>query len=349
MATELDLRHHGDRETGAGLVDLAVNVRLAEPPSWLVAVLVEQLRRLAAYPDTAAATAAVAQRHGRPANEVLVTAGGAEAFTLIARALRPGVDVRRAVVVHPQFTEPEVALTVAGHQIERVVLRAEDGFALAASAVPPDADLVVIGNPTNPTSVLHPADTLRALTRPGRVLVVDEAFMDAVPGEPQSLAAQSIQGLIVVRSLTKTWGLAGLRAGYLLASPDLVTRLADVQPPWSVSSLALAATVACCAPEALALADEDARASALDRDYLVAALSSVATVAGRPQAPFVLVRLPDGALVRNRLRECGFAVRRGDTFPGLGSDWLRIAVRGRSTTDAFIGALRGALTTRATP
>ena len=346
MATELDLRHHGDRETGAGLVDLAVNVRLAEPPPWLVAVLAEQLRRLSAYPDSAAATAAVAQRHGRPANEVLVTAGGAEAFTLIARALRPGVDVRRAVVVHPQFTEPEVALTVAGHQVERVVLRAEDGFALAASTVPPDADLVVIGNPTNPTSVLHPADTLRALARPGRVLVVDEAFMDAVPGEPQSLAAQSIQGLIVVRSLTKTWGLAGLRAGYLLASPDLVTRLADVQPPWSVSSLALAATVACCAPEALALADADARASVLDRDYLVAALSSLAAVAVRPQAPFVLVRVPDGERVRNRLRECGFAVRRGDTFPGLGRDWLRIAVRSRSTTDAFVGVLRDALMTR---
>ena len=349
MVTEPDLRHHGDRETGAGLVDLAVNVRLAGPPSWLVAVLAEQLSRLASYPDTAAATAAVGQRHGRPANEVLVTAGGAEAFTLIARALRPGVDVRRAVVVHPQFTEPEVALTVAGHQVERVLLRAEDGFALGVSAVPPDVDLVVIGNPTNPTSVLHPADTLRALARPGRVLVVDEAFMDAVPGEPQSLAAQSIQGLIVVRSLTKTWGLAGLRAGYLLASPDLVTRLADVQPPWSVSSLALAATVACCAPEALALADADARASVVDRDYLVTALSSVAAAVVRPQAPFVLVRVPDGERVRNQLRECGFAVRRGDTFPGLGSDWLRIAVRGRSTTDAFIDALRGVLTTRTAP
>ena len=111
MPGEPDLRHHGDRETGEGLVDLAVNVRRAAPPSWLTSILVEQLAGLAAYPDACAATRTVAERHGRSTSEVLVTSGGAEAFTLLARALRPGVDVRRAVVVHPQFTEPEVALS----------------------------------------------------------------------------------------------------------------------------------------------------------------------------------------------------------------------------------------------
>lgn len=339
-----ELRFHGDQETGPGLVDLAVNVRLAEPPPWLREVLADALRGLARYPDAGAATRAVAARHGRSAAEVLVTAGGAEAFTLIARALRPGVDVRRAVMVHPQFTEPEVALTVAGHPVERVLLRPEDGFALDPAAVPPEADLVVVGNPTNPTSVLHPAQALAALARPGRVLVVDEAFMDAVPGEPQSLAGWQLPGLVVVRSLTKTWGLAGLRAGYLLGPADLVRRLADVQPPWSVSSLALAATEACCDPDAVALADAAARAGVYDRDHLVASLTSVTAVAAAPSAPFVLVRVAQGQRMRVQLRERGFAVRRGDTFPGLGGDWLRIAVRDRPTTDAFVDALRAVLT-----
>ena len=57
--------------------------------------------------------------------------------------------------------------------------------------MPEEADLVVLGNPTNPTSVLHPAADLAALARPGRVLVVDEAFADTVPGEPESLAARA--------------------------------------------------------------------------------------------------------------------------------------------------------------
>src|SRR5437879_6481350 len=145
-----DLHHHGDREVGAGLVDLAVNVRLAAPPDWLRQELADSLDDLAAYPDPAAATEAVAARHGRPAGEVLVTAGAAEAFTLLARAFRG----RRAAVVHPQFTEPEAALRAAGHEVRRVVLR-PDGFVLDPALVPADADLVFAGNPTNPTSVLH--------------------------------------------------------------------------------------------------------------------------------------------------------------------------------------------------
>jgi histidinol-phosphate aminotransferase len=332
--TDFDLHHHGDREVGAGLVDLAVNVRLSRPPAWLRRELAEGLTELAAYPDPTAATNAVAARHGRSPREVLVTAGAAEAFTLLANAFTP----RHAVVVHPQFTEPEAALRAAGHAVDRVVLR--EDFRLDPALVPDDADLVVVGNPTNPTSVLHPAASLRALVRPGRVLVVDEAFLDAVPGEPESLAGQRFPGLVVIRSLTKTWGIAGLRAGYLLAEPAVVARLEAVQPPWSVSTLAARAVVACCRPAALDEAEKLARVAEGDRDFLVEGLRALGIeVAGTPRAPFVLVRHPGADEVRARLRKAGYAVRRGDTFPGLGPQWLRIAVRDRTTTAAFLETL----------
>jgi histidinol-phosphate aminotransferase len=335
------LRHHGDREVGSGLVDLAVNVRVPRPPAWLREVLAAGLDDLAAYPDASAATEAVALRHDRRPDEVLVTAGAAEAFTLLARGLRPGHEVTRAVVVHPQFTEPDVALSVAGHQVDHVVLNERDGFVLDPEAVPDDADLVVVGNPTNPTSVLHPAAALRRLVRPGRVLVVDEAFMDAVPGEPESLTAERLPGLVVVRSLTKTWGLAGLRAGYLVGDADVVARCARVQPAWSVSSLALLATRACCT----ARADGEARAAADrlvgDRDHLVGGLHELGLHPVTPAAgPFVLVPVPGGGELREALRHKGLAVRRGDTFPGLGPDWLRVAVRPHEVTDALLAALK---------
>ncbi|NBH07200.1 Rv2231c family pyridoxal phosphate-dependent protein CobC [Amycolatopsis sp. SID8362] len=332
---DYDLHHHGDREVGPGLVDLAVNVRLPRPPAWLRDELASALDTLAAYPSSAEAAAAVAARHGRAVDEVLVTAGAAEAFTLLASALEP----RRAVVVHPQFTEPEAALRAAGHAVERVVLAEADGFVLDPALVPADADLVFVGNPTNPTSVLHPASALLALTRPGRLLVVDEAFLDAVPGEGESLAAGH-PGVVVLRSLTKTWGLAGLRAGYVLAEAEVVERLRAVQVPWSVSTLAAVATVACCRPSSLEEAEKLAVAAEEDREYLVSGLASAGVpVLGDPRGPFVLVRIPDGAAVRGRLRDAGYAVRRGDTFPGLGPDHLRLAVRDRATTDAFLKAL----------
>ncbi|MFI6830816.1 Rv2231c family pyridoxal phosphate-dependent protein CobC [Kribbella sp. NPDC050241] len=330
MADGFDLDHHGDLEVGDGLVDLAVNVRTGTPPAWLVEEITASLSDLAAYPRQDAAVAAVAARHGVSPDRVLLTAGAAEAFVLIARAFRP----RHAVVVHPQFTEPEAALRSAGHVVDRVVLRPEDGFVLDPRAVPADADLVVIGNPTNPTSVLHRADDLRELARPDRILVVDEAFMDAVPGEPESLAGASIPGLVVIRSLTKTWGLAGLRVGYVLAAAGLVEQLAAVQPHWPVSTPALAAAIACSNERAVAEAAQAALDIDRQRVHLLDSLGPVPTY-GVPRGPFVLVHVEGGAVLREALRERGFAVRRGDTFPGLGPDWLRIAVRPEDVTDAF--------------
>src|SRR4030095_3652204 len=118
---------------------------------------------------------------------------------------------------------------------ERALLRLPD-FPLDPAVVPAPADLVVIGNPTNPTSVAYPADGLGELGRAGRLVVGDEAFADTVPGEPDSLAGRrDLPGLVVLRSFTKTWGLAGLRIGYLLGDAETVARLARVQPLWAVS------------------------------------------------------------------------------------------------------------------
>ena len=339
-----DLGHHGDAEVGLGLIDLAVNVRHEPMPRWLADPIAASLTELAAYPDCRPATAAVAARHGRDPAEVLLTAGAAQAFVLLAQALR---TARSPVVVHPQFTEPEAALRHAGHVVERVLLREADGFRLDPALVPADADLVFVGNPTNPTSVLHPAADLAALARPGRVLVVDEAFADTtyrpgVPGEPESLTGRrDLPGLVVLRSLTKTWGLAGLRIGYALGPADLLARLAAAQPLWAVSTPALAAALACASPVAVAAEREIAARLAAERDHLVSGLRAMpgVTVAGRPESAFVALRLAGADKVRLELRGRGYAVRRGDTFPGLGADWLRVAVRDTATTDAFLATL----------
>lgn len=330
----VDLDHHGDREVGEGLVDLAVNVSNDPRPSWLEEALQRSLCDASTYPDPTAAREAIAARHVRAPEEVLPTAGAAEAFTLVAR-LRPW---QRPVVVHPQFTEPEAALRAAGHEVERVVLREEDDFALDPARVPDDADLVVVGNPTNPTGVLHPAAAIAQLARAGRILVVDEAFMDAVPGEHQSLASTRLPGLVVVRSLTKTWSIPGVRAGYVLTDSETTTELRAQQPPWSVSTAAAAAMVACSSPGATAEADRRARQTDRCRAALVSGLTDLRLqVAGAPATPFVLVRGPVG--LHESLRAEGFAVRRGDTFPGLGPEWVRIAVRDTGTVRLLVAAV----------
>jgi histidinol-phosphate aminotransferase len=330
--TDDPLRHHGDAEVHAGLLDLAVNVRGTEPPPWLVSRLERSLRSLAAYPDPSFATQRVAQRHGRDEEEVLVTAGAAEAFVLLARALRPD----HAVCVHPSFTEPEAALRAAGHEVDRLLLAPP--YVLDPALVPDSADLVVVGNPTNPTGVLH--GSLAELCRPGRVTVVDEAFMDAIPGEPGSLASQRLPGLVVVRSLTKTWALAGLRVGYLLAPPDLVATLREAQPLWSVSTPALAALDVCLGRGPVKQAERDATEVATERRRLAAGLAPLGVeVSPGSEAPFLLCRVPGRPDVRQALREKGIAVRRGDTFPGLTTEHWRTAVRTPEASDTLLSAL----------
>src|SRR5664280_1277780 len=140
----------------------------------------------------------------------------------------------------------------------------------------------------------------------------------------------------------------GLRVGYLLTAPDLVARLADAQPPWSVSSLALVAAQACSSPGAVAAAAA-ADDLAERRQWLAGRLGALpgVRVVPRPAASFLLLHVPDGLGVRARLRTQGVAVRRGDTFPGLGSDWLRLAVRDHDTHARVAVAFSHALSTTA--
>ncbi|MDQ3762077.1 MAG: Rv2231c family pyridoxal phosphate-dependent protein CobC [Actinomycetota bacterium] len=338
------LCHHGDVDAVPGLLDFAVNVRGSGPPAWLRERLVAALDGLGRYPSAtqdAAVRAAVAARHGRDPAEVLVLGGVAEGFALL-----PALAPRSAAVVHPSFTEPEVALRRAGIPVRRVLTDA--AYRLKPERIPADADLVVLGNPTNPTSVLHPAELVRRLARLGRILVVDEAFADAEPGERESLAAdRDTPGLLVFRSLTKTWALPGLRAGYALGAPDLLARLAAPRPPWPVSTLVLEAVRACSAPASVAEAAEAAALTVAHRTWMIRQLSDLpgVTVYQPASAPFLLLRVPGGERVRTALTDAGIAVRRADTFPGLSPDHLRVAVRPPEIAAALVDGLRAALTT----
>jgi histidinol-phosphate aminotransferase len=305
------------------MLDFAVNVRSAEPPSWLVERLTPRLRDLSRYPsedDTRRATYAVADRHGRGPDEVALLAGGAEGFTLL-----PNLQPRLAALLAPSFTEPEAVLDAAGIPLCHVVL--DPPFTLDGAEVPEAADLVVLGNPTNPTSVLHPREQILALRRPGRIVVVDEAFADVVPGEPESLAAQAPPDVIVLRSLTKTWSLAGLRVGYALGAPDVLSRMTATRPHWPLGTLQLEAIAACSTPEAVAEADAGARRLAALRAGMVAGFTAAAVDVVDGRAPYLLFRVPDADLVRKHLDAKAIAVRRCDSFVGLDGEYLRAAVR----------------------
>ena len=338
-----DLGYHGDVAARGALVDFAVNVR-GTTPRWLLDGLGGHLNELSAYPDPMLdrrVRKLIAARHGRTADEVLLLAGVAEGFALL-----PNI-CRRPAVIHPQFTEPEAAMRAAGVDVDREILRRPWDLRQAlggggGAGVPADADVVVVGNPTNPTSVLHAREEILALRGPGRIVVVDEAFMDVVPADEYAgaeVASVRDPGVLVFRSLTKTWALAGLRCGYALGAPEVLAKLAARRPAWPVGTLQLHA-MRLVAEHGMGRPLELERADVVrERTAMVGALLDAGWDVEPAAGPFVLARPPveDPEAARLTLANRGVAVRRCDTFPGLGPSWWRLAVRGAADVGTLVG------------
>ncbi len=335
----LELRWHGDRAVRPGDVDHAVNVLAGGPPAWLRAELTQALDSSAIhYPDEREATVATARLHAREPDEIVPTNGAAEALWLLGAALRP----RLAVCIHPGFTEAEAALRAHGVTVARVQRDPEAGFALDPAAVPEAADLVIVGNPASPSGTLDRASAVLALRRPRRTVVVDEAFMGMLPGEPCSLATERLDDVVVIRSLTKLLSIPGLRAGYAIASAAIAGRLRDVRPPWSANALALAALVAAAShPDELAALAVRADAERSDLEQRLQAITGVRTWPSSTN--FCLVEVPDGPGVVAALRAQRIAVRAAGSFPGLGPGHLRITARDPGCNERLAAAIAAAL------
>jgi histidinol-phosphate aminotransferase len=263
---------------------------------------------------------------------VLLTAGGSDALVLLGRVLQP----RRAVEVQPG---PSILRAA-----EPLVLAPP--YALDPAQVPEAADLVVVANPADPSGVVH--ERLAGLCRPGRTVVVDESLAEGVPGEPHSLAGRGdLPGLVVVRSLSSTWALAGLRVGYLLAEPDLVLRLRAAQPPWPVSTMGLTALETCLARGPVKTAERDAAVLAQERGRLERELLALGVeVAPGSAAPYLLCRAPGRSGVPEALLRKQIAIRSCAGLPGLTAEHWRVSVRGADQTDLLVEALSDVLATR---
>lgn len=323
------IRVHGDRFAREAGLDFAVNVRDERSPA-LERVLREALSGRS-YPDDSAARAALAELHGRPQDEVLPLNGACEGFWLLAHALRPAT----AVCFHPAFTEGEAAARSSGARVTRVLAR-PPSFELDPQA-DEDAELAVVTNPNNPTGRLEPALVIASLARPGRTLLVDESFAEFA-GERESLAARrDVPGLVVLRSATKLWSLAGIRAGYLLASAELVDRLEASRQPWAVSTPALAALAETARDRAWA--GGVVQTVRAQRAALAAKLARLPGVRVLPsETNFFLLELERDD-VPERLLAHGIAVRPAGSFPGLCDRYVRVAVRGRRENERLVEAL----------
>jgi histidinol-phosphate aminotransferase len=246
--------HHGGLDYAAlrakgispeEVLDFSVNVNPFGPP--LAVQEAVAAAAIARYPDTRAGALRerLAAINGVKPEQVLVTNGLSQAIWLLALAyIRPG-DL--ALVLAPTFGEYRVACELMRARVESWCSRAKDGFrpdiaAIASWVRNHHPRLTWLCNPNNPTGLYLTEKEmhllLEACIEAGSLLVVDEAYINFVESAWASVALLKSGHLVLLRSMTKDYALAGLRLGYLLASAEVIEVLSKAQPPWSVNAVA---------------------------------------------------------------------------------------------------------------
>jgi threonine-phosphate decarboxylase len=205
------------------------------------------------------------------------------------------------------------------------------------AADPTEHALAIVCNPNNPTGNAYDGDRLEAFAErcraAGTVLLVDEAFLGFT--DRPSLAGRD--GVVVARSLTKLFGLPGLRAGFAVGTDDLGAALRNARRTWNMSAPALVTGSFCMAQdEFVAETRERVRA---ERERMTTALEAAFTV-HPSESPFVLIDTGDRSVdgILDRTEEAGLAVRDATTFRGLDSH-IRVAVRLPDENDWLLEAL----------
>jgi len=274
------------------------------------------------YPDYDAARAAVARHFGVPADFVLLTNGLDEGIlAAIGAAFRDrSGGIPETLGVTPAFDMYDILTTALGGRMVTVPLGKDFAFDPAAftTAITPQTKIVFLTNPHNPSGRFEPTRTFLDLARAIApvILFLDEAYADfcgETAIDPAVLAAHP--NLLVGRTFSKSYGLAGLRAGAVIGAPASLEPLRNVVPPYSLNAWATAALPA-------ALGDDQYRAwycgqAATSRALIASACASLGLETWASAANFVLVRIGDRtAEVVRELAARGVRVRDRSKEPG---------------------------------
>jgi histidinol-phosphate aminotransferase len=334
----------------ANIVKLASNENPFGVPESSKRAMAEAAAELGRYPDANGfeLKAALSKRYDVPADWITLGNGSNDILEIAAHAfVQKGESV-----VFSQYSFAVYALATQGVGGRGIVVPAvEYGHDLDAmlAAIQPDTKLVYIANPNNPTGTFIPAPKIEAFLAkvPANVVVVlDEAYNEYLKPEDQfesALWVRKYHNLIVSRTFSKAYGLAGLRVGFAIAQPNVTDLMNRIRQPFNVNSLAQAAAIA-------ALTDKDflqkgAKNNFAGYEQLTKAFDELGLEYVPSHGNFVLVRVGDddgaGARVNVALLKQGVIVRPVGAY-GL-PQWLRISIGLPEENATFIEALKKAL------
>ena len=300
------------------------------------------------YPDSSQRhlKALLASHHSINAEYCLVGNGASD---LLTWAARDAASMGISIVPAPGFSDYPRSLSCwDAHQASYGLSIPGTGGSACDYPALPSADVVWLCNPHNPSGQLWSRSSLKTLLSRYKLVICDEAFLPLVPdGEDQSLIplVEEYTNLVVIRSLTKLYGIAGLRLGYAVAQPDRLARWASWRDPWPVNGIALyvGEKLLRNASRHQAWCRKVQRWTAVEGGWLHDQLSAIPGLTPMPSAANFLLLQGDRSLVplrealeqRHRilLRDCR-------SFEGLGERWLRIGYQSRRNNRRIVSAIR---------
>lgn len=316
--------------------DFSSNVVPGGMPEALKEHLGQQLHLLGNYPEADAAGAArvIAQHHAIDPAKVIACNGSTEAFYLVAQLLRG----QASLILTPSFAEYEDAARCHQHRLTFLTHQQLRYQPLGAYAA------VWLANPNNPDGFTWPTKAIAELCEqnPQTHFIVDESYTNLCPSSESLIKTAMPPNLIVVRSLTKDFGLPGLRAGYLVATPELAQAINRLRIPWSVNALAQEAIGFIMThymdllPETTAILEESQRVQKI--------LSTFPQLQVTPSdCNYFLVetKISDTANLKNfLLQNHGFLIRDASNFRSLTPQHFRIAVLSPDYNKQLITAIQ---------
>jgi histidinol-phosphate aminotransferase len=334
----------------ASIVKLASNENPFGVPESSKQAMAAAVAELGRYPDANGfdLKAALSKRYDVPADWITLGNGSNDILEIAAHAFVQ----RGQSVVYSQYSFAVYALATQGVGARALVVPAKAyGHDLDAMAASIDADtrLVFIANPNNPTGTFIPPAEIEAFLKrvPANVVVVlDEAYNEFLTPEQQFESAQWVRqypNLMVSRTFSKAYGLAGLRVGFAIAQPALTDLMNRIRQPFNVNSLAQAAAIAALGDKEFL--EQGARNNAAGYQQFVEAFEEMGLEYVPSYGNFVLVRVGDddqaGARVNLALLKQGVIVRPVGNY-GL-PQWLRISIGLPQENAVFLAALKKAL------
>jgi histidinol-phosphate aminotransferase len=332
------------------IVKLASNENPLGMPESARRAIMNEMSDLGRYPDANgfALKAAIAAKYAVPPEWITLGNGSNDILELAAHAfVEPG-----QAVMYAQYSFAVYPLATQAVGARAICVPARDfGHDLPAmrDAITDDTKLIFIANPNNPTGTFVPAAELETFLRavpPSVLVVLDEAYNEYLAQELQydSIAwVRRFPNLLVSRTMSKAYGLAGLRIGFAIAQPAITDLMNRVRQPFNVNSLAQAAAIAALNDTAFLLQSAELNASGYRQ--LTAAFEAMGLTYVPSFGNFVLVKVGSDDAAGNRvnlaLLQQGVIVRPVGSY-GL-PQWLRISIGMPAENAIFIAALKHAL------